>query len=133
ARNPGINIALHHASVQGKNAPEELASGINTLDHTDDIDTIVVGRGGGSSRNLSAFSTKPVAEAIHQAKTPVISAVGHKEDSTVACDVADLNVSTPTASAAVFRNQEETLGTYSDLRASVDAAHVSLVTDRMDT
>jgi exodeoxyribonuclease VII large subunit len=132
ARNPGIDIALHHASVQGENASEELATGIDVLDRTDDVDSIVVGRGGGSSRNLSAFSTEPVAEAIHRAETPVIAAVGHKEDSTIACDVSDLNVSTPTASATVFHDREEALGNYSDLRASVDTAHISLVTDRVD-
>lgn len=132
ARNPGIDIALHHASVQGENAPTELAVGIDVLDHGDDVDAIVVGRGGGSSRHLSAFSTEPVAEAIHRAETPVIAAVGHKEDSTIACDVADLDVSTPTASATVFHDREEALGNYGDLRASVDTAHTSLVTDRVD-
>jgi exodeoxyribonuclease VII large subunit len=132
ARNPGIDITLHHASVQGENAPEELATGIDVLDRGDDVDAIVVGRGGGSSRHLSAFGTEPVAEAIHRAETPVISAVGHKEDSTIACDVADLDVSTPTASATVFHDREEALDNYDDLRASVDAAHISLATDRMD-
>lgn len=62
----------------------------------------------------------------------MISAVGHKEDTTIACDVADLDVSTPTASATVFHDREEALDNYDDLRASVDAAHISLVTERVD-
>ena len=87
---------VKHAAVQGDHAPTSLANSIHYLDRTEEVDTIVVGRGGGSDSDLMAFNTEAVAEAIFTAKTPVVAAVGHTEDQTIAGGVADVDAITPT-------------------------------------
>jgi exodeoxyribonuclease VII large subunit len=84
--------------VQGENAPEEIAAAIAALQNTD-ADVLIVGRGGGSIEDLWAFNTLPVANAIYHSRIPIISAVGHETDFTIADFVADLRAATPTAAA----------------------------------
>lgn len=95
-RFPGVDVLLCHAAVQGETAPTELADGVHRLDRHEEVDVIVVGRGGGSDTDLRAFDVEPVAEAIFTADTPVVAAVGHREDETVAGEVADATAITPT-------------------------------------
>jgi exodeoxyribonuclease VII large subunit len=97
-RSPHCEIYLCPATVQGENAPEEIASAIKALQNTD-ADVLIVGRGGGSIEDLWAFNTLPVAEAINNSRIPIISAVGHEIDFTIADFVADLRAATPTAAA----------------------------------
>jgi exodeoxyribonuclease VII large subunit len=97
-RSPHCEIYLCPATVQGENAPEEIAAAIKALQNTD-ADVLIVGRGGGSIEDLWAFNTLPVAEAIHNSRIPIISAVGHETDFTIADFVADLRAATPTAAA----------------------------------
>ena len=97
-RNPGIRIILYPAKVQGEGAAESVAAGLAALD-TLGVDVIIVGRGGGSIEDLWAFNEETVARAIFSCHTPVISAVGHETDTTIADFVADLRAPTPSAAA----------------------------------
>ena len=98
-RNPGIRIILSPATVQGSEAPASIVSAIEALDSLGEADVIIVGRGGGSIEDLWAFNEEAVARAIWNCKTPVISAVGHETDTTIADFVADLRAPTPSAGA----------------------------------
>ena len=97
-RNPFVQLILYPALVQGEGAKESIVKGIRMLDQ-DDIDVIIVGRGGGSIEDLWAFNEEEVARAIFYCRTPVISAVGHETDTTIADYVADLRAPTPSAAA----------------------------------
>ncbi len=111
-RNPYVRLILYPALVQGENAKYSIVRGIQTLDAMN-LDVIIVGRGGGSIEDLWAFNEEIVAQAIFDCRTPVISAVGHETDVTIADFVADLRAPTPSAAAelAVFdyRQFEERL------------------------
>ncbi len=102
-RNPYVQLILYPAQVQGEGAAATIVEGIRTLDELG-LDVIIVGRGGGSIEDLWAFNEESVARAIFDARTPVISAVGHETDVTIADYVADLRAPTPSAAAelAVF-------------------------------
>lgn len=99
-RSPHCQIYFCPATVQGEDAPNEIAKAIATLQATD-ADVLIVGRGGGSIEDLWAFNTLPVAEAIYHSPIPIISAVGHETDFTIADFVADLRAATPTAAAEI--------------------------------
>ena len=102
-RNPYVQLILYPALVQGEQAKYSIAKGIETLDRMG-LDVLIVGRGGGSIEDLWAFNEEMVARAIFNCTTPVISAVGHETDVTIADYVADLRAPTPSAAAelAVF-------------------------------
>ena len=97
-RNPYLQIVLYPALVQGEGAVRSIVKGIQMLDAYG-VDVIIVGRGGGSIEDLWAFNEEEVARAIFNCKTPVISAVGHQTDTTIADFVADLRAPTPSAAA----------------------------------
>ncbi len=97
-RNPFIQLVLYPATVQGQGAAPTIVRGIKALDAYG-VDTIIVGRGGGSIEDLWAFNEESVAKAIFDCQTPVISAVGHETDITIADFVADLRAPTPSAAA----------------------------------
>lgn len=97
-RNPGIQIILYPAQVQGEGAAASVARGLEALDQMA-CDVIIVGRGGGSIEDLWAFNEEETARAIFACQTPVISAVGHETDTTIADYVADLRAPTPSAAA----------------------------------
>ncbi|MFN9859160.1 MAG: exodeoxyribonuclease VII large subunit [Pseudanabaena sp.] len=99
-RSPHCQIYFCPATVQGEDAPNEIAKAIATLQATD-ADVLIVGRGGGSIEDLWAFNTLSVAEAIYHSPIPIISAVGHETDFTIADFVADLRAATPTAAAEI--------------------------------
>ena len=97
-RNPYVQLILYPALVQGAGAKESIVQGIRLLDQQN-VDVIIVGRGGGSIEDLWAFNEEEVARAIFYCKTPIISAVGHETDTTIADYVADLRAPTPSAAA----------------------------------
>lgn len=99
-RNPMLDIVLYPAKVQGIGAEATIVQGIRELDKTN-VDVIIVARGGGSLEDLSCFNTELVARAIANAVKPVISAVGHETDFTIADFVADLRAPTPSAAAEI--------------------------------
>lgn len=102
-RNPGVEIILYPAIVQGEQAVPSIINGIHVLERIG-VDVMIVGRGGGSIEDLWAFNEEAVAKAIFECDIPIISAVGHETDTTIADYVADLRAPTPSAAAelAVF-------------------------------
>ena len=97
-RNPFVQIILYPALVQGEGAAESIVKGIHALE-AEKVDVMIVGRGGGSMEDLWAFNEEKVARAIFECRTPIISAVGHETDFTIADFVADLRAPTPSAAA----------------------------------
>lgn len=98
-RYPLCDIVIAPTVVQGDSAAPDIARSIEILDAMDDVDVIIVGRGGGSIEDLWAFNTELVARAVYNCKTPIISAVGHETDYTICDFVADLRAPTPSAAA----------------------------------
>lgn len=98
-RNPQVPIIIIPSSVQGETAAKEIAKAIDKANNLNDIDLIIVGRGGGSIEELAPFNTETVARAIANSNIPVISAIGHEIDYTIADFVADLRAPTPSAAA----------------------------------
>ncbi len=98
-RFPVVEVVLAPAAVQGVDAPAEIVAGIEALNRMGDMDVIIVARGGGSLEDLWAFNDESVARAIAGSSTPVISAVGHETDFTIADFVADVRAPTPSAAA----------------------------------
>jgi len=94
-----VSILIHPVAVQGEGAAEEIAAAIDTMNKIGDLDVLIVGRGGGSLEDLWAFNEEIVARSIYASKIPVISAVGHEIDFTIADFVADLRAPTPSAAA----------------------------------
>ncbi|MCH8844377.1 MAG: exodeoxyribonuclease VII large subunit [SAR324 cluster bacterium] len=116
-RFPSMPVLIHPTAVQGENAAREIAEAIaalNRIAHDGEIDLIIVGRGGGSVEDLWAFNEEVVARAIFASHVPIISAVGHEVDFTIADFVADLRAPTPSAAA------ELAVPNRADLRATVD-------------
>lgn len=97
-RNPFVQLILYPAQVQGEGAKESIVRGIRMLEQQQ-VDVIIVGRGGGSIEDLWVFNEEAVARAIFECQIPVISAVGHETDTTIADFVADLRAPTPSAAA----------------------------------
>lgn len=116
-RNPCVQLILYPALVQGSDAPASIIRGIRALEQYG-VDVIIVGRGGGSIEDLWAFNEEMVARAIFECSIPVISAVGHETDFTIADFVADLRAPTPSAAAELavddFRSVLESFHMYGD-------------------
>jgi len=98
-RNPNVRLLLYPAQVQGEGAAQEIARGIQALAAIPEVDVLIVGRGGGSMEELWAFNEEIVARAIAACPAPVVSAVGHETDFTIADFVSDLRAATPSAAA----------------------------------
>jgi len=138
-RNPYVQLILYPALVQGDGAVASIINGIEALDQMG-LDVIIVGRGGGSIEDLWAFNEEEVARAIFNCNTPVISAVGHETDTTIADFVADMRAPTPSAAAelAVFdyRILEEQLEhlrrrLYQNMAQKVNVSRMRLQTMKM--
>ena len=98
-RFPGVDILLYPTKVQGEGSAEEIARNIARANQRDDLDLLIIGRGGGSIEDLWAFNEEIVVRAIFESRLPIISSVGHETDVTLADFVADRRAATPTAAA----------------------------------
>ena len=98
-RFPGVEIVLYPTKVQGEGAAEEIARNIVKANERDDLDVLIIGRGGGSIEDLWAFNEEIVVRAIFESRLPIISSVGHETDVTLSDFVADKRAATPTAAA----------------------------------
>ena len=98
-RFPGVDILLYPTKVQGDGAAEEIARNIARANQSEDLDVLIIGRGGGSIEDLWAFNEEIVVRAIFESRLPIISSVGHETDVTLADFVADRRAATPTAAA----------------------------------
>ncbi len=101
-RNKAIDIVLYDVKVQGNDAEKEIAKGIEFFSDYDNVDVVVVARGGGSMEDLSAFNTELVARATYNCQKPIVSAVGHETDFTIIDFVSDLRAPTPSAAAELL-------------------------------
>ncbi len=118
-RNPYVQLILYPALVQGEGAKESIVQGLKALESLN-VDTIIVGRGGGSIEDLWAFNEEMVARAIFECSVPVISAVGHETDTTISDLVADLRAPTPsTAAELAIYEKQELMDTILDYRYSL--------------
>lgn len=109
ARFPRADVVVVGVPVQGDAAPASIVRALAHLDGREDVDVIVLARGGGSLEDLMAFNSEAVCRAVASAATPVVSAVGHERDVTLCDEVADLRVSTPSAAAAAVLPSLEAL------------------------
>ena len=98
-RFPGVDILLYPTKVQGEGAATEVATNISRANEREDLDVLIIGRGGGSIEDLWAFNEEVVVRAIFESRIPIISSVGHETDTTLADFVADRRAATPTAAA----------------------------------
>jgi exodeoxyribonuclease VII large subunit len=109
-RHSGLNVLLSPVSVQGESASSEIEAALAELNATNLVDLIVVARGGGSLEDLAAFNSEQVARAIAESRLPVVSAVGHETDFTIADFAADLRAPTPSAAAELITETQHKLG-----------------------
>ncbi|WP_373217631.1 exodeoxyribonuclease VII large subunit [Ruminococcus sp. 5_1_39BFAA] len=134
-RNPYLQLILYPALVQGQGAAESIVKGIQMLDEAG-VDVIIVGRGGGSIEDLWAFNEEIVARAIFECRTPVISAVGHETDFTIADFVADLRAPTPSAAAELavddYRSIVEAVGSYRERLRRGMCGKLELIQERLE-
>ncbi len=125
-RSPGLDVVIAPVRVQGTGAAAEIAAGIDSLNRLAaerpdyPIDVLIVGRGGGSMEDLWAFNDELVARAIHRSRIPVVSAVGHETDTTIADFVADVRAATPSVAA------EQVSANTADLLQHLDEIEVKL-------
>ncbi|MCP3676406.1 MAG: exodeoxyribonuclease VII large subunit [Deltaproteobacteria bacterium] len=130
-RHAAMGLLLYPVRVQGVEASREIAEGIEALNRRDDVDVIIVGRGGGSVEDLWAFNEEVVAKAIFKSRLPVISAVGHETDYTLADLVADVRAPTPSAAAEiVVKSREEFSLHLSALQGRMKAALLASVDEQ---
>jgi len=120
-RHSGLGVLLFPVSVQGDSAPAEVEASINELNTSDLVDVIVLARGGGSLEDLAAFNSERVARAIAASRLPVVSAIGHETDFTIADFVADLRAPTPSAAAELITEAQHKI-----------AEHLANLTHRLD-
>ncbi|NGP89279.1 exodeoxyribonuclease VII large subunit [Fodinibius halophilus] len=111
---PIAEVLLHHASVQGVNAAPELVKAINHFSHAQNVDLLIIGRGGGSLEDLWPFNEEAVARALFDCKVPTISAVGHEVDFSISDFVADARAATPTQAAIVATPDINEVRMYAD-------------------
>ena len=136
-RFPSVSLILTPVHVQGEGASGEIAEAIRQFNAYDDVDLLIIGRGGGSMEDLWAFNEEVVARAIFQSEIPVISAVGHEVDFSIADFVADVRAPTPSAAAELaVRDREELLFTLHYCRGRMIQAlemRVSYIKERLQS
>lgn len=122
-RSPFVPVLIHSTRVQGEGAAREIAEAIANMNRFEDVDVLIVGRGGGSLEDLWAFNEEPVARAIYSSRIPIVSAVGHEIDVTIADFVADVRALTPTdAAQQVVPDREQLLEHLHTLRTRLAQA-----------
>ncbi|MDU3335516.1 exodeoxyribonuclease VII large subunit [Paraclostridium bifermentans] len=143
-RYPKVNIKLYSVSVQGKNSYEQICEGIKFFNNANNVDTIILGRGGGSIEELWSFNEESVAREIFSSHIPIISAVGHETDFTIADFVADMRAPTPSAAAEIatpklddllykLKNSKDRLDKALINQSKLDKNKLNNVYDRLNT
>ena len=127
-RAPFVNIIVRPARVQGPGAAEDISNGIMELSNNNNVDSIIIGRGGGSIEDLWAFNEEVLARTIFNCKTPIISAVGHETDYTIADFVADARAATPSVAAEIICiSKDEILQRFTSLNNKMISAVLSMI------
>lgn len=106
-RAPGIPVLLYPAQVQGEFAPQQLVAALQTANRRQDCDVLIIGRGGGAKEDLACFNDESVVRAIAASRIPIVSAVGHESDTTLADFAADLRAPTPSAAAELVSPDQQ--------------------------
>lgn len=143
-RYPKVNIKLYSVSVQGKNSSEQICEGIKFFNNANNVDTIILGRGGGSIEELWSFNEESVAREIFSSHIPIISAVGHETDFTIADFVADMRAPTPSSAAEIatpklddllykLKNSKDRLDKALINQSKLDKNKLNNVYDRLNT
>lgn len=126
-----MGVLIYPVRVQGIKAAEEIAAGIQELNKVNDIDVIIIGRGGGSQEDLWAFNEERVARAIYASRVPIVSAVGHEIDWTIADMAADLRAPTPSAAAdMVVKTKQELFENINNAVAAARAQVKSMIDEK---
>lgn len=128
---PDVDITLHHASVQGATAIEELLEAISVLDRDPAVDVLILTRGGGADKTLHVFNDPALCHVIAETDTPICVGIGHEDDRTLADDVADQRVMTPTDAGTVVPERAAYDEQFETLEASLESAYTSLVAERL--
>lgn len=133
-RFPGVEILLYPTKVQGTGAAQEVVANIQRANQRDDLDLLIVGRGGGSIEDLWAFNEEIVVEAIFESRLPIISSVGHETDVTLADFVADRRAATPTAAAELATpvTKSDIISWISDQQNRAYQANLRLIKQKSD-
>jgi exodeoxyribonuclease VII large subunit len=132
-RFPAVEVILRPTIVQGSAAAEDIVHAIEELNQVGGIDVMIIGRGGGSVEDLWAFNEEKVARAIFNSKVPVVSAIGHEIDFTIADFVSDLRAPTPSAAAElVVRDRRAVLANVRDYWYTIHEAVIAMLNDRKE-
>lgn len=120
-RNPTIQLLIYPTAVQGETAPQEIAAAIELANSREEVNVLLVTRGGGSIEDLAAFNHRTVADAIFDSKIPVVTGIGHQTDVSIADYVADKHLATPTAAAEHLStpSKDEMLNSLSNLESNL--------------
>lgn len=125
-RYPKVGIKLYPVSVQGRNSSQEICKGIRFFNNVNNVDTIIIGRGGGSIEELWSFNEEDVAREIFNSKIPIISAVGHETDFTIADFVSDMRAPTPSAAAEIATpNIEDLIYKLENIKSRINKALIN--------
>jgi len=140
-RNPKVELVIYPVRVQGDQSCEEIVTALDYFNTLEDIDVIIVSRGGGALEDLWSFNERPVAEAIYRSRIPVVSGVGHEVDFTISDFVSDLRVPTPSAAAELvikpledmrfeLRQKSETLSSRMESRLKLERRQLLMYNER---
>lgn len=132
SRYPDVDIVVHNTSVQGSEAMASMMEAISVLDDDATVDVIVLTRGGGADKHLRVFNETPLCRVIHNASTPVVVGVGHEKDRTLADEVADRRVMTPTHVGEIVPEKAELEADIDALERRLDTASTKTITTTLD-
>ncbi|AXR77483.1 exodeoxyribonuclease VII large subunit [Natrarchaeobaculum sulfurireducens] len=132
-RHPDVDIRIQHTTVQGDDAMLSMMQAISVLDDNAQIDVIVVTRGGGADTDLRVFNETPLCRVIHNTATPIVVGIGHEDDRTLAEEVADKRVMTPTHAGEIVPKKEDLEATVQTAGERLNSAYERLVRDRLGT
>jgi exodeoxyribonuclease VII large subunit len=131
-RYPDVDIVVHNTSVQGSEAMASMMEAISVLDDDATVDVIVLTRGGGADKHLRVFNETPLCRVIHSASTPVVVGVGHEKDHTLADEVADKRVMTPTHVGEIVPEKAELEADIDSLSSRLDTVSRKAITTTLD-
>jgi exodeoxyribonuclease VII large subunit len=132
-RYPGVDINIHDSTVQGAGAIQELISGISTLDSDTTVDVIIITRGGGADKTLRVFNETPLCRVIADTETPVAVGIGHEDDQTLAGEVADHRLMTPTHAGEVVPERAQLNSELTQLSHDLPTAYHTALSDKLTT
>lgn len=135
-RNPAVDIVLFNTKVQGLNAEYEIAHAIEVMGKYENIDVLVVARGGGSLEDLKAYNTEVVARSTYNCEKPIVSAVGHETDFTIIDFVSDLRAPTPSAAAELLtfnlQDKKDNLLEYKNRLLKAEKTFISKISENLN-